>query len=89
MSASCEQGRNLGFDGKTLIHPNQVAVANDAFSPSAEDVAAALDIVAAWEEAASAGKGGGVISLNGKMIEYLHVEQAQIVISEAKLIGMI
>ena len=86
--ASCEQGRNLGFDGKTLIHPNQIAVANAAYSPSAEEVAGALDIVAAWKKASTAGK-GGVISLNGKMIEFLHVEQAQIVISEAKAIGMI
>jgi citrate lyase subunit beta/citryl-CoA lyase len=88
LAASCEQGRNLGFDGKTLIHPNQVLVANDAYSPSSEEVQSALEIVAAWEAASTDGK-GGVISLNGKMIEYLHVEQAMIVISEAKEIGII
>lgn len=86
--ASCDQGRNLGFDGKTLIHPNQVQAANDAYSPSPEEVKSALEVVAAWDAASAAGA-GGVISLNGKMIEYLHVEQAKIVISEAREIGLI
>jgi citrate lyase beta subunit len=92
LSASCTQGRSLGFDGKTLIHPNQVDVANIAYSPSAEEVTSALEVVAAWEDASSTsggGGGGGVISVNGKMIEYLHVEQAMIVINDAKEIGMI
>lgn len=88
LSLSCEQGRNLGFDGKTLIHPNQVETANRVYSPSAEELAAALEVVRAWDNASTEGS-GGVISVGGVMIEYLHVEQARALISEAKLIGMI
>ena len=86
--AACEQGRDLGFDGKTLIHPNQINTANDVYSPTAEDIQEALNIVAAWEEAAVKGQ-GGVISLNGRMIENMHVEQAVVVIRNAKNIGLI
>lgn len=71
--AECAQGRQMGFDGKTLIHPGQVAGANEAFAPSPEAVEDARGILAAWEE----GKGAGVVTYNGKMIENLHVESAQ------------
>ncbi|HET8559545.1 MAG TPA: CoA ester lyase [Marmoricola sp.] len=71
--AECRQGRELGFDGKTLIHPGQVEGANDAFAPSARAVEDARGILQAWED----GKGSGVVTYNGRMIENLHVESAQ------------
>ena len=71
--AECGQGRQWGFDGKTLIHPGQVEPANTAFAPSPEAVTEAEGILQAWED----GKGSGVVTYNGKMIENLHVESAQ------------
>ncbi len=71
--AECAQGRQWGFDGKTLIHPGQVEPANTAFAPSPEAVTEAEGILQAWED----GKGSGVVTYNGKMIENLHVESAQ------------
>jgi len=71
---SCRQGRELGFDGKTLIHPKQVAGANAAFAPSAEEVAWSKTIIAAHAEAEA--KGEGVVLVEGKLIEILHVENA-------------
>lgn len=70
--AYCEQGRELGFDGKSLIHPNQIDTANRVFSPSAEAIAEAHEIVAASDAA-----GGAVIVLNGRMVEALHAEEAR------------
>lgn len=70
--AECEQGRQMGFDGKTLIHPGQVEGANAAFAPSEQAVEDARGLVAAWED----GKGAGVVTHNGKMVENLHVESA-------------
>jgi citrate lyase subunit beta/citryl-CoA lyase len=72
---SCEQGRDLGFDGKSLIHPNQVAAANAAFAPDEKEIAAARDIIAGFEEAMSLGK--GVVVINGRLVENLHVEEAR------------
>ncbi len=69
----CRQGREMGFDGKTLIHPGQVAGANEAFAPSEQAVEDARGILQAWEE----GQGSGVVTYNGRMIENLHVESAQ------------
>ncbi|MEQ6902796.1 CoA ester lyase [Nocardioides sp. YIM 152588] len=71
--AECEQGRQMGFDGKTLIHPGQVEGANTAFAPSEQAVADARGLIQAWED----GKGSGVVTYNGKMVESLHVESAQ------------
>jgi citrate lyase subunit beta/citryl-CoA lyase len=71
--AECRQGREMGFDGKTLIHPGQVAGANEAFAPSEQAVADARGILQAWED----GKGSGVVTYNGRMVESLHVESAQ------------
>lgn len=71
--AECRQGRELGFDGKTLIHPGQVDGANTAFAPSEEAVADARGILAAWQD----GKGSGVVTYRGRMVENLHVETAQ------------
>lgn len=74
-AAECAQGRSLGFDGKTLIHPSQIAAANLAFSPSEAEVAWAKAVVAAFE-----GSDHGVISVNGEMVERLHLEQAQAIL---------
>jgi len=71
--AECRQGRQLGFDGKTLIHPGQVAGANETFSPSSEAVEDARGVLEAWEQ----GAGSGVVTYRGRMIENLHVESAQ------------
>jgi citrate lyase subunit beta/citryl-CoA lyase len=71
--AECVQGRQLGFDGKTLIHPGQVDAANETFAPSPQAVEDARGILAAWE----AGAGSGVVTYNGRMVENLHVESAR------------
>ncbi|GAB3793062.1 HpcH/HpaI aldolase/citrate lyase family protein [Nocardioides ungokensis] len=71
--AECRQGREMGFDGKTLIHPGQVEGANEAFAPSEQAVDDARGILRAWED----GAGSGVVTYNGRMIENLHVESAQ------------
>lgn len=78
--ASCEQGRDLGMDGKTLIHPKTIDAANTAFAPSADDIAWAERIIAAHAEALAAGK--GVVVVDGKLIENLHVAEAE------RLIGL-
>ncbi len=72
---ACDQGKELGFDGKTLIHPKTVAKANQVFGPSAEEVAFSNQIIAAHAAAEKEGK--GVILLDGKLIENLHVENAK------------
>ena len=71
--AECQQGREMGFDGKTLIHPGQVEGANATFAPSEQAVEDARGILQAWED----GKGSGVVTYNGRMIENLHVESAR------------
>ncbi|NYD40284.1 HpcH/HpaI aldolase/citrate lyase family protein [Nocardioides panaciterrulae] len=71
--AECRQGRELGFDGKTLIHPGQVPGANEAFAPGEQAVEDARGILAAWE----AGQGAGVVTYQGRMVENLHVESAR------------
>ncbi|HUJ97890.1 MAG TPA: CoA ester lyase [Stellaceae bacterium] len=73
-AAACRQGRELGFDGKTLIHPKQIEAANAAFAPGAEEVEWSRRIIAAHEEAQRAGK--GIVLVDGKLIETLHVEDA-------------
>jgi citrate lyase subunit beta/citryl-CoA lyase len=72
---ACEQGKGLGFDGKTLIHPGQIETANEVFGVSEEEVAQATRVIAAWEAAAE--KGHGVAVLNGRMIEALHADEAR------------
>ena len=73
--AACRQGRELGFDGKTLIHPNQIPAANTAFAPTQEEIDWSRRIIAAHSEAATAGK--GVVVVDGRLIENLHVEDAR------------
>jgi citrate lyase subunit beta/citryl-CoA lyase len=75
LRAECEQGRDLGMDGKTLIHPNQIAVANEVFAPAADEVAWARRVIAAFEAPENAGR--GAISLDGRMVELLHAEMAR------------
>ena len=83
--AECRQGRELGFDGKTLIHPKQLDGANTSFAPSDEDVEVAREVVAAFEEAQAQGR--GVVTVGGKLIEALHVEQARQTIAQAEAIA--
>ena len=74
-AAECEQGRDLGFDGKTLIHPSQVEACNRVFAPSAADVDQARAVIEAFADPANAGK--GVLKVNGKMTELLHLDEAR------------
>lgn len=85
LRAECEQGRDFGFDGKTLIHPNQVALANEIFAPAADEVDAARAIIAAFGHPENAGK--GVISLNGRMVERMHAEMAERTVALAAAIA--
>jgi len=82
-AAECRQGVELGFDGKTLIHPSQVAICNEVFSPSAQDVAWARQVIAAFDLPENKGK--GVLSIDGRMVERLHAEMARrtVMIAEA------
>lgn len=73
LTAVCHQGKSLGFDGKSLIHPKQLEVCNQSFSPSQEEIEQAEAIVQAWQQADDK----GVIVVNGRLIEALHVEEAQ------------
>ena len=84
LEAECVQGRTLGFDGKSLIHPAQLEVANRVFAPEPEAVAEARAIVAAFDLEANQNK--GVIRVNGKMVELLHLEQARRLITVAEAI---
>ena len=73
--AECQQGRILGIDGKTLIHPGQIAICNEVFSQAAEDVAWSRQVIAAFASPENAAK--GVITLDGKMVERLHLSMAE------------
>lgn len=84
---ACRQGRELGFDGKTLIHPKQIEAANTAFAPSVEEVAWSRRIIAAYDEAARSGK--GVVLVDGKLIENLHVDNARRVVAVAEAIAQV
>ena len=84
LAAECEQGIQLGFKGKTLIHPSQLETANTLFAPSAAEVAEALAIVDAFELPENAGK--GVITVDGKMVEILHLQSAQELLTRAQSI---
>ena len=82
---SCRQGRELGFDGKTLIHPRTIDGANAAFGPSPDEIAWARRIIAAYDEAAAEGK--GVTVVDGRLIEGLHVAEARELIALADVIA--
>ena len=83
--AACEQGRDLGFDGKTLIHPKQIGAANDVFGPTEEAVRSAKRIIEAYDEALRAGS--GVAVLDGKLVENLHVVEAKRLVALAEAIA--
>jgi citrate lyase subunit beta / citryl-CoA lyase len=85
LKAECEQGRDLGFDGKTLIHPDQIATANAAFTPSFEEIEAARAVIAAFARPENAGR--GAIALEGRMVERLHAEAARRIIAVAEAIA--
>ena len=84
-AAVCRQGRALGFDGKTLIHPSQIDGANTIFAPSPEELARARRIIAAHDAALA--KGEGVALLDGRLVEALHVEEAQRLLAHAAAIA--
>jgi citrate lyase subunit beta/citryl-CoA lyase len=83
--AACRQGVEMGFDGKTLIHPKTIAVANRIFAPAPEDVAWSRRVIAAHAEAAAEGR--GIVVLDGKLIENLHVLNARRIVDLAEAIA--
>jgi len=83
--AECTQARDLGFDGKTLIHPNQIEPCNAAFSPSADEVAQARKMIAAF--GLPENKGKGVVQIEGRMVERMHAEMARRTVAIAEAIG--
>jgi len=84
-AAECAQGRDLGFDGKTLIHPSHIDACNTVFTPPAEDVAEARRIIAAFEKPENVSR--GTIQLDGRMVERLHAEMAKRTIAIADAIA--
>jgi citrate lyase subunit beta / citryl-CoA lyase len=80
----CNEAREMGFDGKTLIHPNQIAPCNAAFSPSGEEVAQAKKIIAAFDLPENRNK--GVVQLDGRMVERLHADMARRTVAIAQAI---
>ena len=83
--AECVQGKELGFDGKTLIHPSQVEVANEVWAPTEDEIAHAKKVVEAFAEAESTGR--GVVVVDGRMVENLHRDIAQRVLATAEAIA--
>ena len=84
-TAACQQGRAMGFDGKTLIHPKQIAAANAAYAPSPVELEGARRLVAAHKDASA--KGQGVTLLDGRLVEVLHVQQAERLMAQADVIA--
>ena len=84
-TAECRQGMEMGFDGKTLIHPSQVEQANDVWAPSDDEINEARRVIAAFDGAVAAGK--GVVTVDGRMIENLHVDNARRVLAVAEAIA--
>lgn len=85
LEVECEQGRDMGFDGKTLIHPAQVAVTNKAFAPNEAEVELAQRQIAAFEETEASGQGVAVV--DGRIVENLHVATARETLAKAKAIN--
>jgi len=86
LQVACEQGKALGFDGKSLIHPKQIAVANQVFLPSAAAIENARQIIAAWKSAMQ--QGSGVVVVNGRLVENLHVAEAERILAVAENISL-
>ncbi|WP_322894149.1 MULTISPECIES: CoA ester lyase [unclassified Yoonia] len=85
LRAECAEGRDMGFDGKTLIHPAQIAITNATFGPTEDDIALARRQIAAFEEAQAQGQGVAVV--DGKIVENLHIVTAQATLAKAKAIA--
>ncbi len=85
LRAECEQGRDMGFDGKTLIHPAQLEVANAVFAPSPDEIALATRQIEAFRQAAAAGQ--GVAVLDGRIVENMHVDAAHEMLARAGVIA--
>jgi (3S)-malyl-CoA thioesterase len=85
LKAECDQGRDMGFDGKTLIHPAQVAITNAAFAPTEAEIDLAKRQIEAFEAAGKAGQGVAVV--DGKIVENLHVATAQSILAKADAIA--
>ena len=83
--AECRQGAEMGFDGKTLVHPTQVDVANRVWAPSEDEIEHARRVLSAFEEGLAEGK--GVITVDGRMIENLHVDNARRALATAEAIA--
>ncbi|MDR3441077.1 CoA ester lyase [Telmatospirillum sp.] len=86
-AAACRQGREMGFDGKTLIHPKTIAVANQAFAPGPDELAWSKRIITAHEEAVAAGR--GVVVVDGRLVENLHVAAARRQVALAEQIAVL
>ena len=84
LKQSCVQGRDMGFDGKTLIHPSQIAFANEIFGPSSEEIEEAKQRINAYDAALSSG--AGIVLLNGKLVEELHIQDAKRILALADAI---
>lgn len=85
LRAECDQGRDMGFDGKTLIHPAQVEITNEAFAPSEDEMDLAKRYISAFEEIKAVG--GGVAVVDGKIVENLHIVTAQQILAKAEAIA--
>jgi (3S)-malyl-CoA thioesterase len=85
LALECEQGRDLGFDGKTLIHPAQLAIANAIFAPQPDEIDLAQRQIIAFEGAMAAGQAVAVV--DGKIVENLHIVTAQAILAKAKAIA--
>ena len=85
LQAECTQGRDMGFDGKTLVHPAQLAIANATFAPTEDEIALARRQIAAFNEAQRAGQGVAVV--DGRIVENLHVVTAQVTLARAEAIA--
>lgn len=85
LRAECEQGRDMGFDGKTLIHPAQLPIANASFAPSDAEIELSQRQIAAFEQAQSEGRGIAVV--DGRIVENLHIETAKATLEKARTIA--
>ncbi len=85
LKAECEQGRDLGFDGKTLIHPAQIDVTNTAFAPTSSEIDLAERQIAAYQESQASGLGIAVV--DGQIVENLHVVAAQRILAKSRAIA--